>query len=292
MALPRTAVRPVALTADEALKTAVEIRRRQEEAARWLREDPGSYLATVERHDFQHRSSLTVGRDTASDVRIDDPAIAPRHLVVTVTGDSFHVSAVDPRTSFRIGDLERRDAQTGPGFVDLGRYRLRLSHQGYPAIVLMDRERLRSAGEVRRRYFPVDLSFRFVAPLVPAPREDRVTIRSTRGNERPAVLVGWFELDIDGTSCRVWATRLLEPGVGEEKYGLYFRDRTTGRETYPVGRYLDPERREDGTYLVDFNLAYNPACAFSPHYNCPIPSTENDLPVAIRAGEMTPHAAS
>ncbi|HEY3126319.1 MAG TPA: DUF1684 domain-containing protein, partial [Candidatus Limnocylindria bacterium] len=45
---------------------------------------------------------------------------------------------------------------------------------------------------------------------------------------------------------------------------------------------------DDGRYVVDFNRAYNPACVFSPYYNCPIPPPENRLPVAIRAGERMP----
>jgi uncharacterized protein (DUF1684 family) len=44
-------------------------------------------------------------------------------------------------------------------------------------------------------------------------------------------------------------------------------------------------------YLLDFNFSDNPACAYSPHYNCPIPPKENVLPIAVRAGEMDPHYA-
>ena len=58
-----------------------------------------------------------------------------------------------------------------------------------------------------------------------------------------------------------------------------------------MGRYLDPEPLPNGTWLVDFNNAYNPACATSPYYNCPIPSKANTLKVAIRAGEKDSHYA-
>jgi uncharacterized protein (DUF1684 family) len=67
-----------------------------------------------------------------------------------------------------------------------------------------------------------------------------------------------------------------------------FRDATSGRETYGAGRYLEVEvRPANGTYraTLDFNLAYNPYCAYSPDYSCPIPPAENTLPVAITAGE-------
>jgi uncharacterized protein (DUF1684 family) len=90
---------------------------------------------------------------------------------------------------------------------------------------------------------------------------------------------------------RLEAHRLLEPGVDERSVSVFFRDATTGKETYAVGRYVDPERLPNGDWLVDFNNAYNPACATSPYYNCPIPSKANTLKVAIRAGEMDSHYA-
>ena len=70
---------------------------------------------------------------------------------------------------------------------------------------------------------------------------------------------------------------------------LTFTIATTGKETYPVGRYIEPVPVAGGRYVLDFNVAYNPACAYSDHYNCPIPSKANRLPVAIRAGEKDAH---
>jgi uncharacterized protein (DUF1684 family) len=94
---------------------------------------------------------------------------------------------------------------------------------------------------------------------------------------------------VNGTPCRLEATRLLEPGVGEHDVGIFFRDATTGKDTYAVGRYVDAAPRPDGNYVLDFNDAYNPACAVSEHYNCPIPTKANTLKVAIRAGEKDSH---
>lgn len=71
-------------------------------------------------------------------------------------------------------------------------------------------------------------------------------------------------------------------------YFLPFVDANAGTETYPAGRYLDLQSRDGVTFAVDFNLAYNPYCAFSEMYSCPITPKENRLSVAIRAGEMLP----
>ena len=116
-------------------------------------------------------------------------------------------------------------------------------------------------------------------------------IMSTRGNRRRTLRVGWFDFKAAGRPCRLEADRLLEPGVDEKSVSVFFRDATTGVETYGVGRYVDPERLPNGDWLVDFNTAYNPACATSPYYNCPIPSKANTLKLAIRAGEKDSHYA-
>ena len=66
-----------------------------------------------------------------------------------------------------------------------------------------------------------------------------------------------------------------------------FRDGTSGRETYGAGRHLDIRVEANGSYVLDFNFAYNPYCAYSDAYSCPLPPAENWLPVRIEAGERT-----
>jgi uncharacterized protein (DUF1684 family) len=68
---------------------------------------------------------------------------------------------------------------------------------------------------------------------------------------------------------------------------VFFTDELTGKETYGVGRYMDMEVNGlPMTVKLDFNEAYNPNCARSPHYNCPVATDK--VPVALRAGEKKP----
>ena len=67
-----------------------------------------------------------------------------------------------------------------------------------------------------------------------------------------------------------------------------FADLTTGKETYPAGRYLDIRPTSTGFYNIDFNMAYNPTCAYNASYDCPYPPASNRLKVEIRAGEKAP----
>ena len=275
-----------AAEADTLLKSYAKDRSETEE---WLKSSPASYLATILRRDFEDRASLTVGSAAGNDVRIDDAAVRPRHLRVTVVGDSFRVETLDPRARFQVKDVEMTAATVPPSGIKVGRFSLRLSHQRYPAIIVFDPQSPRFKEYKGMQFFPPDLSYHIVAAFTPNPKPDTTVILSTRGNRRNAARVGWFDFKVNGARCRLEATRLLEPGVGENDFSLFFTDATTGKESYGVGRYLDAKPRPDGRYVLDFNLCYSPACAYSEHYNCPIPPTENRLQVAIRAGEMDAH---
>jgi uncharacterized protein (DUF1684 family) len=254
-----------------------------------LKEGATSYLAAVARTDFGDKAALVLGRAADCDLKVDDPELAAHHLRVTVVGDSFRVEAMDDTAHFRVRGETLRAATLAPGFVRVGRYSVRLSHQRFPALIVFDPKSPRFADYHGLAWYPPALEYRFVAPLTPNPKADTTIIMSTRGNARRAVLAGWFDLAVNGKPVRLEAHRLLEPGVDEKSVSIFFRDATTGSETYSVGRYLDPEPLPNGTWLVDFNNCYNPACATSPYYNCPIPSKANTLKVAIRAGEKDSH---
>lgn len=215
----------------------------------WLR-GPSSYLAAVARHE------LPVGET----LRLEGH-------VIEALPDGFRV-----------------DGQPGgPRTIEAGRYLLRLSHQNMPAVVVLDASAPRAA--VTPDWFPYDPAYRFVVELVPDAADIRVG--STRQRERAATRAGWLHFAVGGVSCRVMALRLNEPGVALDALEVYFTDATSGRDTYRM-RYIEVTAERDGRLVLDFNRAYNPACAYSSHYNCPIPPPENRLTVAIRAGERVP----
>lgn len=289
VAMAVTPAKPVHVTPSEADSLTKVYQKDREDTREWLKSAPTSYLATVLRVDFGDKNTLTVGRAEDSDARINDPSIAEHLLTVTVVGDSFHVAAVDPGVSFTAGKDTLREATLPPSRIGFGRFLMRLSHQRFPALIVYDPESPRYKDYKGIEYFPPDLAYRYVLPLEPNPKPDTVIIMSTRGDARHAVRVGWFNFEVGGTRCRLEANRLLEPGVGENDIGVFFRDATSGHESYHVGRYVDPQELPDGRYVLDFNMCYNPACAYSVHYNCPIPPKTNQLKVAIRAGERDAH---
>lgn len=73
--------------------------------------------------------------------------------------------------------------------------------------------------------------------------------------------------------------------VGDELF-FVFADRTSGRETYPAGRFLyAPWPKGGGETVLDFNKAYNPPCAFNDFSTCPVASPRNRMNVRVEAGE-------
>ena len=100
---------------------------------------------------------------------------------------------------------------------------------------------------------------------------------------RPAHRAGTFTFERDGEPRRL--TAYVLDGGDPDSLFVPFLDTTSGHETYGAGRYLDLEPEDDGTYALDFNLAYHPYCVYADHYSCPLTPAENRLPIRIEAGE-------
>ena len=284
-----TAAGPVVLDKTAADKIIKEIEKERADTENWLRSSPTSYLAAINRIDFSDKKTLTVGKAADNDLLLSAAGIEPHHLRITLDGDYFKIECVDSNARFRIKEETKREATVGPSYIQVDRFAVRLSHQRFPALIVFDPQSPRFKEYKGLAYYPIDLSYRYELPLRLFPKREKTIILSTRGNRRNAERVGWVEFLAGNTGCRLEVTRLLEPGSGENDLSIFFRDGTSGKETYPLGRYVDLKKLGNGNCLLDFNLAYNPACAFSDYYNCPVPPKSNTLQVPIRAGEKDSH---
>jgi len=136
-------------------------------------------------------------------------------------------------------------------------------------------------------YYPYDISWRFELPLQRYANPDSMIIKgSKKGDLRPALKYGWFEFKKDGQKYQLQVIKML-PTRPEQQTHLFlgFWDETSDHETYGGGRYIDIEEKEQNVYVLDFNYAYNPYCAYSARYSCAVPPFENRLQVSIKAGE-------
>ncbi len=135
-------------------------------------------------------------------------------------------------------------------------------------------------------YFAVDEALRFESlTLQPYEGNEPSTfqIPTSDGQLRPASRAGTFTFDFDGAPRRL--TAYVFDGGHSHSLFLPYLDATSGTETYGAGRYMDLEAEEDGTYVIDFNLAYHPSCVYDAKFSCPLTPAENRLPIRIVAGE-------
>jgi len=139
----------------------------------------------------------------------------------------------------------------------------------------------------------------------PVSEKYRLSARVERIYEAP-----WFKMETSGKEKKVYRTyavlhfqldgvayklnvyqsqQLMEVKQYADHLFIPFTDFTSGEESYENGRYIDMlvADLESSNYIIDFNKAYNPYCAYiTDVYNCPVPPKENDLSIAIKAGEM------
>ena len=135
-------------------------------------------------------------------------------------------------------------------------------------------------------YFAVDPAYYFedlrLQPYTGSEPE-RFQIPTSDGQLRPAHRAGIFTFDLAGEP-RTLTAYVLNDGDPTSLF-VPFLDATSGTETYGAGRYLDLEPENDGTYVLDFNLAYHPSCVYDSIFSCPITPPENRLPIRVEAGE-------
>ena len=140
-------------------------------------------------------------------------------------------------------------------------------------------------------YFPVQLKYKIECKLIKNSIPDTFDIFTSKGIKRPAINYGYFVFILENQSNQLNVYKLLDV---QDKYPNYlflpFLDATSGKQSYGGGRYLDFHESTSDTYTLDFNLAYNPLCAYGRDiYRCPIPPAENALTIPIKAGEKKWH---
>lgn len=133
------------------------------------------------------------------------------------------------------------------------------------------------------KYYPVDPDWKLVAHFTEAPEAKEVLLRTSEDGHASMRLLGTLRFERGGKKHEL---QLLHAGpqAGNIAF-LPFRDLTSGKETYGPGRYLNLELREGTEYVLDFNEAFNPYCAYTPGYECPFPPVENGLSLSVEAGE-------
>ncbi|MCX2744886.1 DUF1684 domain-containing protein [Mangrovivirga sp. M17] len=136
-------------------------------------------------------------------------------------------------------------------------------------------------------YYSVNPSFKVIGKLERFPGLKMKTFETSAGIQKTYKLYGNLTFKLEGKAFSLPVYQSMVPIKGyEDHLFVPFIDQTTGVESYAAGRYLDLSIPEDfENVIVDFNLSYNPYCAYSNGYACPIPGKESYLDIEIKAGE-------
>jgi uncharacterized protein (DUF1684 family) len=132
-------------------------------------------------------------------------------------------------------------------------------------------------------YYPPNDALRLELALETDVDHSPVTMEVSTGGSREYRRAGKIRFEVGGQPGE------LTVFASDDQLFLPVRDATSTTETYPAGRYLEPEPIDDGRVLVDFNYLYNPYCAYNERWSCPIPPVENWLRVPLEAGEKRFH---
>jgi uncharacterized protein (DUF1684 family) len=133
-------------------------------------------------------------------------------------------------------------------------------------------------------YYPPDKGFRVSGHLERLDKPEPVLIATSTGSRQSYLKYAIMKFEVKGTKLRLIVYKSAEDPFARSLF-IPFSDETSGSETYGAGRYLDLEEHGGDVYDLDFNSAYNPYCAYSDQYTCPIPPKENRVAFRIAAGE-------
>lgn len=238
--------------------------------------------------DWLKPGENTLGTAPGSTVMLPDGTAPAQAGTLTVEGGKVRLRLVGGSgilvNGQAVAETElKTDADGKPDLMQAGRIRFYVIRRGERLGVRMkDPEapaRKAFHGVAR---FPVDPAWRVEAEFLPYPAPQTRAIPTVLGTAEPMSAPGLLRFKVKGR------TYTLEPVIEDPAHPelfLIFRDATSGKTTYPAGRFLTAAMPKDGKVVLDFNRAYNPPCAFSHFATCPLPPKRNELRVAVRAGE-------
>ncbi len=204
--------------------------------------------------------------------------------IFTRQGDKVSVRVLKPDV-VKVGGKSVPQADLdGTSTVTVGTYSMVVIQRGTRVGIRVFDSNSKALQEFKgRRWYAIDPAMKIQAKFVAHDPPRTMPITNVLGDTSPVPNPGYVEFTLGGKTCRLEAE--------DEGGSLFFnfKDKTSGKSTYPAGRFLYAPKPTDGIVTLDFNRAVNPPCAFTAYATCPLPSSENTLDVEVKAGELTHH---
>lgn len=228
------------------------------------------------------------GSDAANDIVLPQAKFGAHSGVLVLKDGVVRIETL-LKTGFTVdgkpvSSLElKSDADGSPTVLNLGSLSFQIIKRGDKfGLRVKDKENPDRLNFHNTEFYPADLKWRIEARFEPYNPPKPVPITNVLGMESGEPSPGAVVFEVDGHSYRLDAITEKD----EPRFFMIIADKTSGKETYPAGRYLyvDPPGSSGGV-VIDFNKAYSPPCAFTKFATCPLPPRQNRLPFPIEAGE-------
>lgn len=175
------------------------------------------------------------------------------------------------------------DGSGSPDVLTLGRTTMHvIARGGRYGIRLKDQDSVARRQFKGLTWYAPAPAYRVTAKFVPYAPPRPISVPNILGEIEEMRSPGYAVFTLEGKEVRL--EPVLESADARELFFI-FRDQTSGKGTYPGGRFLYSALPQNGTVVLDFNKAYNPPCAFTRYATCPLPPKGNRLEVSIEAGE-------
>ena len=246
---------------------------------------PNGWLSLIGLHWLKDGKN-TVGSAKDNDIVLN---AGPAHLgVVTLKGGNTSIE-LDPKSAATIdgksaakGEL-LDDTHEKPTVVAFGTANFYvIDRGGKKALRVKDSEAATRKNFVGIDYYAIDPKWRVEAKWIPFKPAHELEIPNVLGTVDKMPVPGKAVFERDGKTYELLP--VLEEADAKEVWFI-FADKTSAKETYGGGRFLYSDMPKDGKIVIDFNKAYNPPCAFTPHATCPLAPPENRLAIPVTAGE-------
>ncbi|HHQ48397.1 MAG TPA: DUF1684 domain-containing protein [Acidobacteria bacterium] len=233
----------------------------------------------------------TVGSDPSNRVVLPEaPGVPPHAGVLVLEADGSVHAAFERGSGVLLGDQPATDVRLrtdadpgGPDVLHAGRISFYvIERSGRIGIRVKDPEAPTRTQFKGLQWYPPDPKWRVTGHLERFAQPRKVEISTHIGTTELMLAPGVIHFTLNGAELSL--TPLISAPDDTDLF-IVFADATSGSETYGAGRFLDATLNPDGTVVLDFNRAYSPPCAFTPHATCPLPPPENVLQIPIRAGE-------
>jgi uncharacterized protein (DUF1684 family) len=246
---------------------------------------PGGWLSLIGLHWLKDGKN-TVGSAKDNDIVLN---AGPAHLGVVTLKNGKATIELDPKSAATIdgksaakGELldDKNEKPTVVAFGTANFYVI--DRGGKKALRVKDSEAKTRKDFVGIDYYPIDPKWRIEAKWIPYKPAHELEIPNVLGTVDKMPVPGKAVFVRDGKTYELLPV-LEEPDAKEVWF--IFADKTSAKETYGGGRFLYSDMPKDGKIVIDFNKAYNPPCAFTPHATCPLAPSENRLAIPVTAGE-------